>query len=210
MNSLQRPILCAVTDRRALGHRPLIGWIRDAALSGVDLIQLREPDLGAAELLALARAAVDAARGTSARVVVNDRLDVALAARAAGVHLRGDSIPAARVRGVVPDGFIIGRSVHAAEEALAVEAQGGCDYLVFGTVFPSASKPRGHQAAGLAVLGSVCAAVRVPVLAIGGVSIARAAEAATAGAAGVAGIGLFLSPTDLPETVRALRRAFDT
>jgi len=208
--TIARPTLCLVTDRRAIGERPLVALVGDAARAGVDLIQIREPDLDDRALVVLTRAAVAAVRGTPARVIVNDRTDAALAAGAAGVHLRGDSIPASRVRAIAGPDFVVGRSVHDGDEAAAVDAEGACDYLIFGTVFPSSSKPAGHHAAGPDTLGRVCARVRAPVLAIGGISADRARQVAAAGAAGVAAIQLFAEATDLAETVRALRQAFDT
>lgn len=204
------PIVCMVTDRRSIGESSLITSIGAAARAGVDLIQIRERDLDAGALMRLTRAAMDAMSGTAARLVVNDRLDVALPAGAAGVHLRGDSFAAARVRSVAPAGFLVGRSVHSEEEAAEVDAAGACDYLVFGSVFPSSRKPAGHQTVGLDALRRVCARVRTPVLAIGGISVATAARVSSGGAAGVAGIGLFQNASDLAETVRALRSAFDT
>jgi thiamine-phosphate diphosphorylase len=176
----------------------------------VDLVQIREPGLDDRALVALVREALGAVSGTAARVVVNDRLDVALAAGAAGVHLRGDSMAAADVRRLAPAPFLIGRSVHGLVEALDAERARGCDYLVFGTVFESRSKPAGHPVAGAETLGRVCAAVSLPVLAIGGITVDNAGLAATSGAAGVAGIGLFSRSTDVGETVRAVRRLFDT
>ena len=102
-------------------------------------------------------------------MLVNDRIDVALAAGAHGVHLRGDSLPAARARLMVPPAFIIGRSVHSREEAMRAQDGGGLDYLVFGTVFKTDSKP-GLGVAGLDALSEVAAATRLPVLAIGGMT----------------------------------------
>ena len=206
----RRPTLCLVTDRRTIGDRPLAALVGEAARAGVDLIQIRERDLDDRALVTLAKAAVAAVHGTPARVIVNDRTDVALAAGAAGVHLRADSIPAARVRAVAGADFLVGRSVHDEDEAAASDAEGACDYLIFGTVFPSSSKPPAHKAAGLSALARVCARVTTPVLAIGGLSIERAPDVARAGAAGVAAIQLFAGAADLRETVRALRRAFDT
>jgi thiamine-phosphate pyrophosphorylase len=139
---------------------------------------------------------------------VNERLDVALATGAAGVHLRGDSLPASRARTLAPAGFLIGRSVHSEEEAVRVEAAGGCDYLLFGTVLPSGSKSPSHQAVGLAALERVCRRVRLPVLAIGGMTVAAASAVRDAGAAGMAAIGLFKQASDLPGMVRALRSSF--
>jgi thiamine-phosphate pyrophosphorylase len=120
-------------------------------------------------------------------------------------------MPASRVRAVVPDGFLVGRSVHSREEAETAEADGGCDYLIFGTVFPSNSKPQGQAAAGVDLLREVCRTVRLPVVAIGGMNEARAAEAARAGARGVAGIEMFAGADEgaLAAAVAQMRRAFD-
>lgn len=204
---LTPPVLCLVTPGTS---SPDLQAIREAARAGVDLIQIRERSLDDRSLLTLVRATIDAAAGTGARVLVNDRLDVAIAAGAAGVHLRGDSMAAADVRRLAPAGFIVGRSVHGVREAEEVERGGGCDYLVFGTVFESASKPAGHAVAGVDALGRVCAAVSLPVLAIGGVTLANAAQVVAAGASGVAAIGLFAGPQRVADTVRAVRGLFDT
>jgi thiamine-phosphate diphosphorylase len=200
-------IRCLVTDRRRLagagasfdhGRRLLLAQLETAVDGGVDFIQVREPDLEAGQLAALVEAALSLARGTTSRIVVNDRLDVALACGADGVHLRADSIPTADARRIVPAGFLIGRSVHAAGEASAAE---GTDYVIAGTVFPSRSKAAGAAVLGLEGLRAIVRASRAPVLAIGGVTADRFDDVAAAGAAGVAGIGLFLpfdSPTPAP------------
>lgn len=181
-----------------------------AARAGVDLVQVRERGLEDVSLLALAANVQESIAATGTRMLVNDRLDVALAARAAGVHLPGRAVSCERVRAVAPDGFLIGRSVHNTSEAIAAERDGGCDYLVFGTVFESASKPAGHTVAGLEALARVCAAVRLPVLAIGGVTTARVPEVVNAGAAGIAAVGLFATASEraLGDIVGQIRRAF--
>jgi thiamine-phosphate pyrophosphorylase len=199
-------ILCLVTDRR---RRSVLDQCRDASRAGVDLVQLREPDLDAADLSALGAGLVEAARGTAARIVVNDRLDVALTCGAAGVHLRGDSIPPARVREITPQGFLVGRSVHGVDEAILAARH--ADYLIAGTVFPTASKPGLREHLGVDGLSAIVKAVRVPVLAIGGVSMDRIEAVAAAGAAGVAAIRLFDADADaLFSVVREARRRFDT
>lgn len=200
-----RGIVCLVTDRRLMGGQ-MMETIVAAARAQVDLIQIRERDLDGGALSRLVREAVEATRGSSAIVVVNDRLDVALASGAGGVHLRGDSFPASKVRTVVPDGFIIGRSVQSTAEA---EGAAGADYLIFGTVFASASKPPNHTVAGPGGLRRVCASVDLPVLAIGGMTVEHAGTVAAAGAAGVAGISLFAGSSDPGHTIRSLRAAFD-
>jgi thiamine-phosphate pyrophosphorylase len=111
--------------------------------------------------------------------------------------------------------FLIGRSVHSLREAREAEADGGADYLIFGTVFPTASKPEGHTVAGVESLKEVCASVRLPVLAIGGLNVGRLPGVAAAGAAGLAGVGLFVDANHrgasaMSALVREARRAFDT
>jgi thiamine-phosphate pyrophosphorylase len=200
------PIICLVTA--GAGENRLLDAIVEAAQAGVDLIQIREPGLDDRALLDLTREAVDATRHTACRILVNDRFDIAMSATAPGVHLRSDSFPAARIRAAAPAGFLIGRSVHDAAEAAA--AAPGCDYLIFGTVFPSASKPAAHHAAGLAALRETCAAVQIPVLAIGGISTGNVDEVASAGAAGVAAISLFRGREPIASIVSIVRQRFDT
>jgi thiamine-phosphate pyrophosphorylase len=198
--------LCLVTDRR---RRSVVEQCRDAVQAGVDLIQVRERDLEAAALSVLVAELVRLTRATETRVVVNERLDVALACGADGVHLRGDSIPAARARSMAPAGFLIGRSVR--EAAGAAEAAAGTDYLIAGTVFPSTSKPGLQAHLGLTGLAAIARSVSVPVLAIGGVSLDRIGPVAEAGAAGVAAINLFFEGGPrLAAVVREARLRFDS
>jgi thiamine-phosphate pyrophosphorylase len=191
------PLITAVSDRRRLSPRDgeacelLVAWAAAVARAGVDIIHLRERDLTDATLAAMVGQIVAATAGTSAVVVVNDRTDIALAAGCAGVHLPASAPPAHVVRRVAPAPFLIGRSVHGGDDPAAL-AGADCDYVTFGTVFPSASKPAGHRAAGLDALRQACAGTSVPVQAIGGIDLANAADVARAGAAGVAAIGLFL------------------
>jgi thiamine-phosphate pyrophosphorylase len=191
------PLIAMVTDRRryagdeGMARTRLIDATREAASAGVDLVQIREPDLEDRQLADLTAGVVAAAAGTPCRIVVNARADIARLAGAHGVHLRGTSPPSARIRAIVPPGFLVGRSVHSADEAEAVERAGGCDYLIFGTVFPSVTKGPDHPVAGAGQLAEVCARVHLPVLAIGGVTLERAVEVATSGAAGIAAIDLF-------------------
>lgn len=208
--------LCLVTDRHRLcggnapfevARRRLIEQALAAIQAGVDLIQVREPDLEAGELKTVVDDIVGVSRGTATRVVVNDRLDVALACGADGVHLRSDSIPAADARRMAPSSFFVGRSVHTADEA--IEA-GAVDYLIAGTVFPTASKPAGRQPIGLEGLRAIVAAACAPVLAIGGVTADRLADIAASGAAGVAAIGLFTGGAPLGALVDACRTRFDS
>jgi len=192
--------ICLVTDRRRLApadapldasRRCLVAQARHAADAGIDIIQVRERDLEAADLAALVADLLTVTRSTATRVVVNDRLDVALACAADGVHLRGDSIAVEAARRLAPRGFLIGRSVHRADDA---GQTAGADYVIAGTLFPSESKSAAQTLLGLDGLRAIVAAVGVPVLAIGGITEDRFEEVAAAGAGGVAAIGLFMEP----------------
>jgi thiamine-phosphate pyrophosphorylase len=173
--------ICLVTDRRRLvpadapeadARRCLLAQARYAVEAGIDLIQVRERDLEAAPLAALVADVLALTRRTPTR----------------GVHLRADSVPPAAARRLAPSGFLIGRSVHTVEEAAAAD---GADYLIAGTLFETASKPRGHAALGVDGLRAIVRRVATPVLAIGGVTAERVDAIAAAGAAGIAAIGLF-------------------
>jgi thiamine-phosphate pyrophosphorylase len=135
---------------------------------------------------------------------------VALAAGVDGVHLPGRAVAAARVRTMVPDDFLVGRSVHSDEEAAAAEREGGCDYLIFGAVYESESKPSGHVPAGVDALKRVSERVKLPVLAIGGITWMRVPDIVKTGAAGIAAIGLFAhtDEAELREAVRGARISF--
>jgi thiamine-phosphate pyrophosphorylase len=175
----------------------------------VDWIQIREKDLPARELFDLTTECVALAAGRT-RILVNDRLDVALAAGAAGVHLGRESAPAREVKqwcraGHAPPGFLVGVSCHSLDEALHAEAD-GVDYIFFGPVFATPSKEAFGPPQGIARLAEVCRSVRIPALAIGGIAPENAAECFRAGAAGIAAIRLFQQTTDLPAVVERLRK----
>lgn len=185
-----KPVLCMITaGRHAAGSddASLVRAVQDAARAGAHLIQIREHDIEAGHLARLVRACLQAVVGCRARVLVNDRLDVALATGADGVHLRETSVPARDARAIAPHGFLIGRSVHNVDDAARLGAEGCVDYLIFGPVFPTPSKP-GAGGAGLATLRLAAQSTTVPVLAVGGADHANAAAIAETGAAGLAAI----------------------
>jgi thiamine-phosphate pyrophosphorylase len=205
----RKPILCYVTDRLALkaapGTEALLAAIRSAAEAGVDWIQIREKDLEARSLAGLVRLALESTRGTGTKVLVNDRLDVAIAAGAAGVHLGETSLPVERVtewrRSARLMDFQIGASCHSTEAAKAAQ-RGGADCIFFGPVFSTPSKIAFGPPQGIERLREVCMAVQIPVLAIGGVNLENASSCVEAGAAGIAAIRLF---QEVPEAVVRLR-----
>jgi thiamine-phosphate diphosphorylase len=197
-----------VTVRARLGpSRTLDDQLRRAVDAGIDVIQIRERDLEAGALAALVDRALAIARGSSTRVVVNDRLDVALACGADGVHLRGDSISIADARRIAPPRFLVGKSVHSAAEAAAAAI--GADYLIAGSVFPTVSKGGAPASLGLDGLRAVVRSAVVPVWAIGGITLDRLEAIRDSGAAGAAAIGLFTADS-LVTIVAEARRRFDS
>jgi thiamine-phosphate pyrophosphorylase len=211
--STSSPILCYVTDRHILADpTALIAQVTRGAAAGIDWIQIREKDMPARDLLDLASAAMSAVAGVSgsrARIIVNDRLDVALAARASGVHLGESSMPVAavsewRAGGGAPREFLIGASCHSLESALAAERD-GADYIFFGPIFATPSKAALGAPQGLGRLMEVCSKVRIPVLAIGGVTTENARDCVSSGAAGIAAIRMFQQAQDLPALVSHFR-----
>ena len=222
-NSRGVPILCYVTDRRILpienaadASEALLRKIGAVAAAGIDWIQIREKDLSGKDCAALTnealrRAAKAAAGGANtARILVNDRLDVALSEGAGGVHLGEHGLPVAEARrlagsrGAAKD-FLIGVSCHSAAAARAAE-KGGADYIFFGPVFATPSKAGYGAPQGLAHLAEVCRSVSLPVLAIGGVTLENAASCLVAGATGIAAIRLFQDAQDVKSLVQALRK----
>lgn len=216
-------ILCLVTDRRrlgaALGAGPsewmalLKAQVAAAAEAGVELIQVREPDLEAGTLVQLVRSLVEVTQGTGTRVIVNDRVDVALSARAAGVHLKERSFPANAVRLLAPEAFLIGRSTHGEFDSVS---QSDVDYLIAGTVKPTQAKPSVACLGWPGLAAVVQKAGQRPVLAIGGLDLSSITFVAATGAAGIAAIGAFLPEPghDLAEFVQKrvidLRLGFDS
>ncbi len=196
------PLLCYITDRSGVSGGDVLAVIEQAIAAGVDLIQIREKNLPTTLLLTLVEAAVSRARGTASRVLVNDRLDVALAAGADGVHLPASGFPVAEVRRQYP-ALLIGASCHNLDELRRAE-QGGADFAVFGPVFRPLSKESVMPALGLERLTEAARAVRIPVLALGGITVENAADCLRAGAAGLAAITLFQKSPDLKQTVSQL------
>ncbi|HTV55964.1 MAG TPA: thiamine phosphate synthase [Terriglobia bacterium] len=196
--------LCYVTERQGLEDGALPGLLREAIDARIDMIQIRERDLGSRELVSLVKDAVSYGRGTATLITVNDRLDVALGTGTAGVHLGGHSLPAACVRAVAPTGFLVGVSCHSIEDVLRAE-MAGADYVLLGPVFETPSKLVYGRPLGLSLLSEAASRTTIPVYALGGVTVDRAMQCLEAGAAGIAGIRLFQDPASLRTRVAQLR-----
>jgi thiamine-phosphate pyrophosphorylase len=223
---LKKPILCYVTDRLSLPASSedarrglLLERMQSLSAAGLDWIQIREKDLSGRVVSALTRDALsrismheDSAQRAT-RVIVNDRLDVALAEGAGGVHLGGNSLPvaeasrllAANTHAQVPSGdFLVGVSCHSLEAATTAASR-GADYIFFGPVFATPSKAQYGPPQGLERLREVCSSVAIPVLAIGGITLQNAPACLAAGARGIAAIRLFQEAPDAAAIIRALR-----
>jgi thiamine-phosphate pyrophosphorylase len=184
---------CYITDRRTLpAHVDLLDCIARNLVAGVEWIQIREKDLSARELFNLTVFVLRLPNPHQAKILVNSRVDVALAAGADGVHLPAGSPAARRWRGSSPKGFLIGVSCHSLEEVREAETE-GADYVVFGPVFAPRSKVTALEPRGIDALAEAARAVRIPVLALGGITQENARDCMRAGAAGVAAISLFQS-----------------
>lgn len=213
------PILCYVTDRKSLAaseggaNAEVLRKISEAIAAGVDWVQIREKDLAAGELLRLAQEAVGARggenlQGAQSKIMVNDRVDVAIAALASGVHLGRESAPVREVvrwcrQGNAPREFMVGVSCHSLAEARDAE-NAGASYVIFGPIFDTPSKRAFGEPVGTEQLSVACAALKIPVLAIGGVDARNARECLQAGAAGIAAIRMFQDARDADELKRTI------
>jgi thiamine-phosphate pyrophosphorylase len=209
------PQLYYITDRRQLPgdareqERRLLEKIAECAAAGVDLVQLREKDLGAHALEKLALKAMAALAGLQTRLLINARTDVALACGAHGVHLPANDLAASEVRAIFARGGVsepvIGVSTHSAAEVASGEAH-GADFAVFAPIFEKGGTASGE---GLEELRRIChrteaAQPPMPVLALGGITLENARLCVEAGAAGIAGIRLF-QQNDVAAIVKKLR-----
>ena len=198
--TLPLPVVMLVTDRHARGERNLEEIVAAAVDGGVNVVQLREKDLPGAELYHLA-ARLREAVGTRALLLVNERIDVALAAGADGVQLGADGIPCEVARGLLPD-KLIGRSVHDTARAAEAVAQ-GADLLLVGTMFASRSHP-GTPPNGPTLLRKIMSMTPAPLIGIGGITASNAAQVIGAGASGVAVISEIVAALDPREAAARL------
>lgn len=188
--------LYLITDRRALGPgRDLVEAVAAALAGGVRGVQLREKDLPPRDLFPLALELRALTRRFGARLLINDRIDIAQAVEADGVHLAGTSLPTAVARRLLGPEALIGVSTHHIDEVLAAALE-GADFVTFGPVYPTPSKASYGPPVGLDALRAVCAARILPVFALGGVKPRHLPELLDAGASGIALISAILAASD--------------
>lgn len=202
-----RLYLC--TDRLLSRGRPLDEAVEDAIAGGVSMVQLREKEASGREFYGLALALRKITSRHGIPLVINDRLDIALAAGADGLHIGQSDMPLKAARLAAGERLFIGVSAGTMEEALKAQEE-GADYLGAGAVFPTVSKADTGLAIGLETLAAICSAVNIPVAAIGGIGTANAVSVLKAGAAGVAVISAILSQKDIKAAAEELKALLDT
>lgn len=198
----RRPALYLVTDRRLCGEGRIVDRVEAALRGGVSAVQLREKDLDGRPLLELAAALLPICRRFGAPLLINGRIDIALAADADGVHLPEDSFSPAEARTLLGAEKIVGVSSHRPED-VAAAAEAGADYAVFGPIFATPAKAAYGAPQGLEQLRRAVAAANIPVVAIGGITPERAPAVLATGVAGIAAIAALLSPADGESAARA-------
>lgn len=202
MSALESRLL-VVTDRHQTHGRRLISILQRVLAVGTPAIQLRERDLSAKDLLALAREVQTFTAPRGSHLLVNDRIDVALSLEGVGVHLRSNSLPMVVARQLLGPQRLLGVSAHSLDEAVRAEAN-GADYVVLGPVYETPSKQAFGPPLGLSKLEAVCQVVHVPIIGIGGVTVDRARDVRRAGAFGVAVITAILGAEDVEAATCAL------
>ena len=201
---LPQPCLCLVTDRAVGDSTTLVSRIAEAVAGGVDMIQLREKDLPGGRLLSLAESIQDAVGGR-AMLMINERVDVALAAGASGVQLGEEGLSVTAARQIAGQDFLIGRSVHSEGGAAQAVAQ-GADFLVVGTMYATRSHP-GTVPVGPGLVRRIAANCRTPLIGIGGINESNIIQVLKAGASGVAVITSILASPDPKQAAQTLKRA---
>ena len=191
--SLELPCLCLVTDSSVVAPDELVPRVAAAVAGGVNLVQVRDKELPGGRLLSLVEELKQAVHGR-ALIVVNERVDVAAAARVDGVQLGEEALAPSFARSIMPAGSLVGRSVHSASGARAAQAA-GADFLVVGTMFATGSHP-GASPAGPGLVHEVQGLCDVPLVGIGGITRDNLAEVVAAGASGIAVIRSILEAMD--------------
>ena len=196
--------LYLVADRRAAAGRSLVKVVRAAIAGGASVVQLRDKAAGTREMIALGRTLREVTRECRVPLIVNDRVDVALAVDADGVHVGREDMPAGVARALIGDGRLLGVSAETVDEARAAE-RNGADYLGVGDVFGTASKPDTGTPVGPTRIAEIVQAVAIPVVGIGGITLSNARQVIEAGAAGIAVISAVVAADNPEGAARSLR-----
>lgn len=196
--------LYVITDAKLSRGRPHVEVIRAAIRGGATIVQYREKEGTTRQLLQEAQALRELTRAAGIPFIVNDRVDIALAVDADGVHVGQDDLPARIARRLMGPGKIIGVSASNLQEALEAEAE-GADYIGAGPVFATPTKPDAAPPIGLEGLAEICRRVSIPVVAIGGIHEGNAGSVIEAGAAGVAVVSAIVAAPDVEHAARRLR-----
>lgn len=207
LKDLSKVRLCFVTDRQFLGERSLVDLAVQAIKGGVDMVQLREKNLDTRPWLDLAMELAKLCRQQGAFFIVNDRVDIAAACGADGVHLGQDDFPVALARKILGQRKIIGKSTHSVEQAKAALKE-KTDYIAVGPVFWTETK-KIDRPVGTELVRQVRKLTRKPILAIGGIQPENAASVIAAGASGVAVVSALMAAPDAAEAARAFRKVLD-
>lgn len=205
---VRRLRLVVITDAELSASLGLEHVVDQALRAGAPTIQLRMKNTSARELLRVAAHILPRTRSAGALLIVNDRLDVALAAGADGVHLGPEDPPVREVRDAVTPDFLVGYSADTPEAAVRAE-ENGADYVGVGAVYTTTNKADAGETLGLAGLRRVVQAVTIPVVGIGGITAERVPEVTATGAHGIAVIGAVMASGDPAQAVRDLLTPFD-
>lgn len=197
-----------ITDRKQCSGRPLAGVVREACLNGIRAVQLREKDLPARDLYTLAKEIREITAEHDARLFINDRVDIAIAVEADGVHCREDSIWPSDIKKINSD-LKTGVSVHSIDRAQEAQKD-GADFVLFGPVFKTPSKEKYGTHQGIERLKEVIRAVDIPVFAVGGITTERAHSCFDSGVWGVAGISSVMSAESVEQKVKEWNRVLET
>lgn len=192
-----------ITDRKWVGEK-YFQHLEEAFQSGVRCIQIREKDLSPVELYRLCERVRPIAKQYHVKILINDRIDIALSLNLNGVHLASTSLPPDRARMILGKQALIGVSAHSGSDVISA-GEHGADFVVLGPVAPSPSKPVGHPIISLDEFRSIANRSSIPVYALGGIALANAGNFMEAGAAGIAGISLLMQPEGLAQRLHDLK-----